>query len=279
MGKTPPEARVHDDRASMPPNLATMRSYSAVQRSAMISATGVSVRRDRTLQRQGLNRGARTSTVPNSESSNRRLLTSFSAGVALGNADSSGAHDSNPPLLPGRGGAVWLPGVLWRPPVLRPNGASTTEPALSSLPWWRPRVARTAPSPLLVNSITTRQRIALSPACLPLAKPYHPQVLDGFSSEHPPLAPASSATPPGPSPGTCEKEIVGSRLGPPSAYVVQLDQDTLWRPRGSDVRFTLSGTSGTPPQVKRVLACFRWQLEHEVPKVAFDPLLLPAAAS
>ena len=38
-----------------------------VQRSAMISATGVSVRRDAMLQRQGLNRGARTSTVPNSE--------------------------------------------------------------------------------------------------------------------------------------------------------------------------------------------------------------------
>ncbi len=60
---------------------------------------------------------------------------------------------------------------------VRPNGL-TTEPALSSLPVATSR-AWTAPSPL-VNSITTRHRIALSPACLPLAKPYHPQVLDGF---------------------------------------------------------------------------------------------------
>ncbi len=61
---------------------------------------------------------------------------------------------------------------------VRPNGL-TTEPALSSLPVATSR-AWTAPSPL-VNSITTRHRIALSPACLPLAKPYHPQVLDGFA--------------------------------------------------------------------------------------------------
>src|SRR5271169_4453765 len=53
------------------------------------------------------------------------------------------------------------------------------EPALSSLlvatSW-----ARTVPSPS-VNSITTRHRITLSPACLPPAKAYHPQVLDGLT--------------------------------------------------------------------------------------------------
>jgi hypothetical protein len=64
---------------------------------------------------------------------------------------------------------------------VRPNGL-TAEPALSSLQvatsW-----AWTAPSPL-VNSITTRHRITLSPDCLPPAKAYHPQVLDGLLPQH-----------------------------------------------------------------------------------------------
>ena len=58
-----------------------------------------------------------------------------------------------------------------------PNGL-TAEPALSSLPVATSR-AWTAPSPL-VNSIITRHRITLSPDCLPPAKAYHPQVLDGL---------------------------------------------------------------------------------------------------
>ena len=62
---------------------------------------------------------------------------------------------------------------------VKPNGL-TTEPVLSSLPVATSR-AWTVPSPL-VNSITTRHRITFSPACLPLAKAYHPQVLDGLPS-------------------------------------------------------------------------------------------------
>ncbi len=75
---------------------------------------------------------------------------------------------------------------------VRPNGL-TTEPALSSLPVATSR-AWTAPSPL-VNSITTRHRIAFSPACLPLAKPYHPQVLDGFAQLSAKLQPPRSPAP------------------------------------------------------------------------------------
>jgi hypothetical protein len=59
---------------------------------------------------------------------------------------------------------------------VRPN--ATAEPVLSSLPVATSR-AWTAPSPL-VNSIITRHRITLSPDCLPPAKAYHPQVLDGL---------------------------------------------------------------------------------------------------
>src|SRR5712664_554762 len=49
------------------PILARTRSYSGVQRSGMISAAGAMVRRDATPQRQGQNRGARTSTTPNND--------------------------------------------------------------------------------------------------------------------------------------------------------------------------------------------------------------------
>jgi hypothetical protein len=73
---------------------------------------------------------------------------------------------------------------------------------------------------------------------------------------------------PAASPGNCTKDIAIARLGAPSTYVVQLDSDTLWRPRGAEVRFTMGGTSGSPPQVKRVLACFRWELAHQVPGYA-----------
>ncbi len=75
-----------------------------------------------------------------------------------------------------------------------------------------------------------------------------------------PRAPAAS-------PGTCEREIAGARIGAPSDIVIQLDPDTLWRPRGTEVRFTISGSSGSPPHVRRVLACFRWSMAYAVPKV------------
>ena len=74
--------------------------------------------------------------------------------------------------------------------------------------------------------------------------------------------PAPAAAPAVASPGNCNSEIAGARLGPPSSYVVELDPDTLWRPRGTEVRFTIGSTTGTAPQVKRVLVCFRWEPEH-----------------
>ena len=88
------------------------------------------------------------------------------------------------------------------------------------------------------------------------------------SPELPPPVPAAAPQQgapqlaPNASPGSCAKEIPNARLGAPSAYVVQLDPDTLWRPRGAEVRFTIGGTSGTPPQVKRVWVCFRWEFSH-----------------
>jgi hypothetical protein len=49
----------------------TVRSYSGVHRSGMISVTGLSVRRQVTAHRHGVKRGARTSTVPNSDTNRR----------------------------------------------------------------------------------------------------------------------------------------------------------------------------------------------------------------
>lgn len=72
------------------------------------------------------------------------------------------------------------------------------------------------------------------------------------------------------SPGSCETEIAGARLGTVSNLNVQLDPSTLWRPRGAAVKFIISSASGTPPQVKRVFACFRWELAefiNTIPKV------------
>src|SRR5271166_6221684 len=60
---------------SKAPILARVRSYSGVQRSGMISATGVMVRRDATPHRQGPKRGARTSTAPNNDVSRRGRMS------------------------------------------------------------------------------------------------------------------------------------------------------------------------------------------------------------
>src|SRR5208337_5189017 len=53
--------------AAVRQQLPRVRSYSGVQRSGMISAGGVMVRRDATPHRQGPKRGARTSTTPNND--------------------------------------------------------------------------------------------------------------------------------------------------------------------------------------------------------------------
>jgi hypothetical protein len=53
------------------PLFATVRSYSDVHRSGMISATGLSVRRQVTAHRHGVTHGARTSIVPNNDTDRR----------------------------------------------------------------------------------------------------------------------------------------------------------------------------------------------------------------
>jgi hypothetical protein len=48
-----------------------------------------------------------------------------------------------------------------------------------------------------------------------------------------------------------------SAEGAPSSIVVELDSDTLWRPRGAEVRFTIRGTAGAVV-VKKTRVCFAW---------------------
>lgn len=45
--------------------------------------------------------------------------------------------------------------------------------------------------------------------------------------------------------------------GAPSSIIVQLDPNTLWRPRGAEVRFTISNPGGAI-QVTKVRVCFGW---------------------
>jgi hypothetical protein len=45
--------------------------------------------------------------------------------------------------------------------------------------------------------------------------------------------------------------------GAPSAIIVELDPNTLWRPRGSEVRFTIRNPGGTV-SVTKVRVCFGW---------------------
>lgn len=45
--------------------------------------------------------------------------------------------------------------------------------------------------------------------------------------------------------------------GAPSSIIVELDPNTLWRPRGAEVRFTIRGASG-PVEVAKVRVCFGW---------------------
>ena len=46
-------------------------------------------------------------------------------------------------------------------------------------------------------------------------------------------------------------------VGAPSAMIVTLDPDTLWRPRGAEVRFTIESAGGTV-SVAKVRVCFGW---------------------
>jgi hypothetical protein len=45
--------------------------------------------------------------------------------------------------------------------------------------------------------------------------------------------------------------------GAPSRAIIELDPDTLWRPRGGEVRFTIR-VGGTPVAVSKVRVCFGW---------------------
>jgi hypothetical protein len=54
----------------------------------------------------------------------------------------------------------------------------------------------------------------------------------------------------------CPRQPPGAE-GAPSSIVVALDPDTLWRPRGAEVRFTISRPGG-PVEVSRVRVCFGW---------------------
>lgn len=64
-----------------------------------------------------------------------------------------------------------------------------------------------------------------------------------------------AATPP--APDTCPERPPLAR-GVPSAIIVQLDPDTLWRPRGSEVRFTVRSPGGATFIITNVRVCFGW---------------------
>src|ERR1700752_3037537 len=59
----------------------------------------------------------------------------------------------------------------------------------------------------------------------------------------------------------CPPRPPGSE-GAPSAIVVALDPDTLWRPRGAEVRFSISRPGG-PVEVTRVRVCFGWSSPNQ----------------
>jgi hypothetical protein len=55
--------------------------------------------------------------------------------------------------------------------------------------------------------------------------------------------------------------------GAPSNFIVELDPDTLWRPRGAEVRFTIRGPGATVI-VKKVRVCFGWSSPGGTPQAA-----------
>ena len=84
----------------------------------------------------------------------------------------------------------------------------------------------------------------------------------GPNADTPPLHPA----PPAAAPKECP-ERPSPTVGAPSSMLVELDPDTLWRPRGSEVRFTIRGPGG-PVVVKMTRVCFGWSS----PDGAFQPM-------
>ena len=57
-------------------------------------------------------------------------------------------------------------------------------------------------------------------------------------------------------------------IGPRSDIVVELDRDTLWRPRGAEVRFKIVGRNGVV-NVSRVRVCFGWSNPGVTDSVAY----------
>jgi hypothetical protein len=55
----------------------------------------------------------------------------------------------------------------------------------------------------------------------------------------------------------CDQPIKQATEGSSSAVVVELDPDTVWRPRGAEVRFFIRGSGGTVA-VQSVQVCFAW---------------------
>lgn len=73
--------------------------------------------------------------------------------------------------------------------------------------------------------------------------------------------PNADSTSLGQKPAATEPSICPDRpppaQGAPSGIVVELDADTLWRPRGAEVRFTIR-SPGARVDVKKVTVCFGW---------------------
>ena len=81
----------------------------------------------------------------------------------------------------------------------------------------------------------------------------------GPNANSPPLQPAQTGTPPPEAAQPSEACPPRPPLaeGAPSDIVVALDPDTLWRPRGGEVRFTIRNPAGSVT-VSHVRVCFGW---------------------
>ncbi|HEY8289577.1 MAG TPA: hypothetical protein VIG49_09925, partial [Acetobacteraceae bacterium] len=77
------------------------------------------------------------------------------------------------------------------------------------------------------------------------------------SAPVPASLPAKPAPSPQPAGSNCPQRPVPIE-GAPSNLIVELAPDTLWRPRGAEVRFTIRGGSDTAG-VREVRVCFGWE--------------------
>ena len=148
------------------------RSYSGVHRSGMISAIGLRIWRLVTAHRQGMKRGARTSTVPNTDN-NRRARTSLSGRCnpqweqsRLWRQYSSACARTRWSCSPA---SVRLPSASVSPTVAAEHSALLVPPALTSCD-------RTVPS-LPVSSIMTRHFIPI-----PRSAVIRPTIPPGFET-------------------------------------------------------------------------------------------------